>query len=124
MNAEDGPSEVGGPEIGAGGGWVTETVAVVVLGGFGGSWVVTVTGGGAGLVTVTVTGTAGGEVDVTDGVVFEESAGRGVLPATSSAETSRPIANPASPVTTTAPQVGTVFDTRHLPRRAKCRYED
>ena len=112
--ADVGPNDVGDPDpvTGAGGSRVTETVDVVVLGGGGGSDIdcdcgcVTVTGGGGWPVTVTVTGCAGGGDDGTD-----ESAGRvGEFPATRSAATSRPTAKPASPVTTTEPQVGAVLD--------------
>ncbi|VVJ23838.1 Uncharacterised protein [Amycolatopsis camponoti] len=79
---------------------VTSTTLVVVLGGEV-STEVTVAGGGT--EAVTVTGTAGtvlvGGVTTSTGL----AAGR---PATSSAATSNPVANPASPVTAAEPQVG------------------
>jgi hypothetical protein len=92
---------------------------VVVLGGEV-STDVTVDGGTD---AVTVTGTAGaaGTVLVGDGVT---SAGSGVgRPATSSAATSNPVANPASPVTAVEPQVGRPC-IRAPPRHAQRRYED
>ncbi|GAA3585437.1 hypothetical protein GCM10022222_82500 [Amycolatopsis ultiminotia] len=99
---------------------MTDTVDVVVRCSVGGR-LVTVVGGGAASVTVTVAGCAGGDVLV-GGV--ETGADRGPLPATRSAATSRPPANPASPVTTTYPQVGAVFDIRHLLAVPPAGYED
>lgn len=107
--ADVGASDVGVP-VGVVGAGVTDTVDVVVRGGAGRTDRVTVTGGCGGSVMVTVTGCSGVGV----GVEVDGAAGRvGVLPATSSAAASKPAARPASPVTTTEPQVGTVFDIRH-----------
>ncbi|RSD25873.1 hypothetical protein EIY87_01780 [Amycolatopsis eburnea] len=95
---------------------VTSTRLVVVVGG-GVSTEVTVDGGAD---AVTVTGTAG--TVLVGGVVT--STGRGAeRPAMSSAATSSPEANPASPVTAAEPQVGRPL-IRAPPRHAQRRYED
>ncbi|EOD68029.1 hypothetical protein H480_13264 [Amycolatopsis vancoresmycina DSM 44592] len=101
------------------GGTVTSTTLVVVVGG-GVTTEVTVDGGDD---SVTVTGTA--ETVAVGGGVSEVSVVRGTgRPATSSAATSNPVANPASPVTAAEPQVGRPVIRAPPPRHAQRRYED
>jgi hypothetical protein len=98
-------------------GWTVTSTKLVMVDGGDVSTDVTVDGGTD---EVTVTGTA--ETVLVDGVVV--STGRGPSrPATSSAATSRPVANPASPVTAAEPQVGRPL-IRAPPRHAQRRYED
>jgi hypothetical protein len=102
-----------------GGATVTSTKLVVVVGGDV-STEVTVDGGAD---VVIVTGTAE-TVRVSGAAGLVVSAGRGLVrPATSSAATSNPVANPASPVTAAEPQVGRPL-IRAPPRHAQRRYEE
>ncbi|HET6708948.1 MULTISPECIES: hypothetical protein [unclassified Amycolatopsis] len=114
MNGNEGVSEVGVTDVV---GWtVTSTKLVVVVGGDV-STDVTVDGGTD---EVTVTGTAA--TVLVGGVTV--STVRGVLrPAMSSAATSSPEANPASPVTAAEPQVGRPF-IRAPPPHARRGFED
>jgi hypothetical protein len=101
VSGSTGDVEVGVTVVEVVGSTVTSTMLVVVLGGDV-SIEVTVAGDGTG--AVTVTGTAGVAEGVGGAVT---SAGRGLArPATSSAATSNPATNPASPVTAAEPQVG------------------